>query len=291
MTTKTLKLTHWKIYLELTKPGILMGNVLTALAGFALASSAASHLKTLPFTLIGLLLVMASACVFNNFIDREYDAKMTRTANRALAARLISSSMALSFGSLLGLFGFLVLALKVSLFACLLTSLAFMVYVLIYSFLKHHSPIATLVGSLAGAAPPVIGYCSLTQRWDTQAWLLFLALVCWQMPHFYAIALFRMQDYKKASLPVLPLVKGLVRTKVSMLGYLLALEGVFAAFSFLKVTSWGFFYVMSLLNALWIFFAIQGFWKKDASLWGRKMFFYSLAMILGFCFCLVGFKI
>ncbi len=284
------ELFEWANYFEMTKPGILMGNLLTALAGFLLAMSSTFEWKSLGSVLAGLLLVMASSCVFNNYIDREYDAKMTRTACRALATKAIPHFYALTFASLLGVGGFSILAFYSHPLALILTSLAFIVYVLFYSFLKHKSPLATLVGSLAGAAPPVIGYCALSHRWDSGAWLLFITLVCWQMPHFYAIALFRIKDYQKASIPVLPLSKGILRTKISILGYLLALQGVLFAFPLLGWTKWSFFYLLTLLNIGWIALSIKGFWAKNSIRWARQMFFYSLGLILTFSLCLVLLK-
>src|SRR6202040_4019316 len=95
------------------------------------------------------------------------------------------------------------------------------VYVVLYSFWKYRSSLATLVGSIAGAVPPVVGYCSVSNRFDTGAVLFFLILVLWQMPHFFSIAMYRLQDYSAAAIPVLPIKKGNHRTKVHMVFYIL----------------------------------------------------------------------
>src|SRR3990167_1364451 len=194
-----------RAYYMLTKPGIILGNIITTTAGFFLASKGHVNWVLFLFTFFGLSLLIGSACVFNNYIDRKYDKKMERTKNRALAKGLIAPWKALVFGSFLAVLGAFLLFTYINFIAATLSIIGFVVYVTMYSFYKYHSSHGTLVGSLAGAIPPVVGYIAASFHLDLGAVLLFLILVFWQMPHFYSIAIYRMREYAAAGVPVLPL--------------------------------------------------------------------------------------
>lgn len=153
-------------------------------------------------------LVVASGCVFNNYIDRDIDRKMERTKNRVLVKGLISPAVSLVYATLLGIAGFMLLWFGANPLACWLGVMGFVVYVGVYSlYMKRHSVYGTLIGSLSGAAPPVIGYCAVTGEFDSGAAILLAIFSLWQMPHSYAIAIFRFKDYRAANIPVLPVVK------------------------------------------------------------------------------------
>src|SRR5579872_1139906 len=166
-----------RTYYLLTKPGIIMGNLITTVSGFALASR--GHLDGWLFlaTLIGLGCVIASACVFNNYIDRDLDRKMARTKNRALVMGLISGRNAIYFAMILGVVGFIALILYTNLLAVIVAAVGFIVYVGLYSFWKTRTSYATLIGSVSGAVPPVVGYCAVSSQFDMGAALLFMILV------------------------------------------------------------------------------------------------------------------
>ncbi len=181
-----------KSYVLLVKPGIVMGNAITAAGGFALASNGFFYLPLFLATLVGLSLIVASGCAFNNYIDREADQKMTRTQNRPLATGSIPVRTAVTIAVILGLLGAFLLALFVNLLSLCIALIGFTVYVLFYSVLKYRTTHATLIGSIAGAVPPVVGYCAVTHHLDTGALLLFLMMALWQMPHFFAIAIYRL---------------------------------------------------------------------------------------------------
>lgn len=269
-----------KHYCLLTKPGILFGNGVNALAGFALASRYGFDPLLFFFMLLGLTFVIGSACVFNNYIDREIDAKMIRTRNRPFVRGVVSVKGALVFGASLGLAGILALTVSVNPLSATIAALGFGVYVVIYSFSKHHSSYATLIGSIAGSVPPVVGYCAVTNRVDIGALLLFLLITFWQMPHFYAIAVYRMKDYMAASIPVLPVKKGLLETKIQMLLYILAYTGTAALFTLTGYTGTVFLVVSLLLGGVWSLLGIQGFSAPNEAAWGRKMFLFSLIVVM-----------
>lgn len=267
-----------KTYYLLTKPGIIFGNAITTIAGFALASKGNLNFLLFFQTLIGLSLVIGSACVFNNYIDRDLDQKMQRTKNRPLVLGLISNKKALIFACLLGIFGFGILSLYTNSIATGVAGLGFFVYVGMYSMWKK-SPYATLVGSIAGATPPVVGYCAVSSSIDFGALLLFLILVLWQMPHFYAIAMYRFDDYKAAEIPVLPVLKGMHITKIHMFLYVAAFLIACLALPIMGFTGATFGAIALLLGIFWLVLSIRGFSAANNATWARKMFVSSLIII------------
>lgn len=272
-----------RTYYLLTKPGIILGNLITTAGGFALASKGSFDPWLFLTLLIGLGPVIASACVFNNYIDRVSDAKMARTKHRPLAKGSIASWKALLFGSFLGLAGILVLALGTNGIAAAAATAGFFVYVVLYSLLKAQTTYATLIGSISGAIPPVVGYAAAGGALDAGAGLLFLILVLWQMPHFFAIAIYRLDDYAAASIPVLPLVKGPYEAKVQMLLYCV---GFFLSCLFLSIYGYagaGFGIAAAVLGSAWIYLAAKGFSAENDRLWARSMFRLSLVIITALC--------
>ncbi len=272
-----------RAYLQLVKPGIIMGNGITAAGGFALASLGSLDLSLFLFTLMGLSLIIASGCAFNNYIDRDADKKMARTQNRALAKGDISFRNALVFACVLGIAGTLILTFLVNLTAALLALVGFAVYVFFYSHLKYRTVHGTLIGSIAGAIPPAVGYCAVTNLIDGGALLLFLMIALWQMPHFYAIAIYRLEDYAAAQVPVLPLVKGMRSAKVQMVLYVIAFVIASAMLTLCGYAGTVYLVVTLLLGAAWIILSFQGFKTENDPLWGRKMFLFSLINVTALC--------
>ena len=275
-----------KAYYMLMKPGILMGNVITTAAGFALAAK--GHLDPWLFlaTVIGICFVIGSACVFNNYIDRRADQRMERTKNRPLVRGIISLKSAIFFGVILALCGVATLFLYTNLLTTVIAAIGFFFYVVMYSFWKYRSTYGTLIGSIAGALPPVIGYCAISNQFDMAAFLLFAIMILWQMPHFYAIAMFRLKDYTAAAIPVLPLKKGMLVTKVHMLFYTIAF--VLAPFLFLAYGYTGkiFAIATACLGLVWLYLCIKGFKAENDARWARGMFRFSLVVIMGMSFML-----
>lgn len=206
-------------YYRLTKPGIIRGNLLTAIGGFFLASQGRIHCSTLLWLLLGMSLVIGSACVCNNIYDRDIDSKMARTRQRALVAQTISSRQALVFGVIIGLGGIIMLFYGTNTLTTVLGVIGFVTYVGVYTPAKHRTPYATLLGTIPGALPPVAGYTTVLNRLDLAALLLFVILVAWQMPHFYAIAIRRLDDYKAAGVPVWPAFYTITATRQQMIAY------------------------------------------------------------------------
>ncbi len=271
-----------RTYYLLTKPGIILGNLITTGAGFALASRGHLDVRLFVPMLIGLGCVIASACVFNNYIDRELDKKMSRTKTRALARGIISHRSALLFAIVLGLAGIAVLGIWTNLLATAIAAIGFFVYVVLYSFWKTKKTYATLVGSIAGALPPVIGYCAVSNRLDVGAILLFSILVLWQMPHFFSIAMFRLDDYSAANIPVLPVEKGSRVTKIHMALYILAFTITTGLMTVCGYTGLAYLLVTAPLGLIWLWLSIKGFKADSDPVWARQMFRLSLIIITVF---------
>ena len=269
-------------YYRLTKPGIVYGNAITAAGGFLLASKRHIDIGLLLATLAGLSLIIASACVFNNYIDRDIDKKMVRTKKRALVSGIISGRNALIYASLLGLTGGLILGLFTNLLTLSIALAGLFAYVVLYGVGKRRTVHGTVIGSISGAVPPVVGYTAVTDRLDTGALLLFIILVCWQMPHFYAIAIYRSKDYTAAKIPVLPLKRGLRHTKIQMAGYILAFTAATIALAGFGYAGTAYLVVMVLVSLAWLRLALQGFKTKDDNAWARKLFRFSLIVTLTF---------
>jgi heme o synthase len=191
-----------KSYYRLTKPGIIYGNLLVASAGFIFASAGNVDWTLFFTTLAGLACIIASGCVFNNIYDRNIDARMERTRNRALVVGHISPRSAFLFGSVLGILGVVILYIYSSPLALFMSLIGLVVYVGWYTPLKHKNPAALFVGAVAGAVPPVVGYVAVTNAFDLSAVLLFLALYIWQIGHFLAISVYRYDEYAAAGVPL-----------------------------------------------------------------------------------------
>ena len=269
----------FKRYLLITKPGIIMGNLISVLGGFFLAANGSQSLQLLLMTLMGVSLVIASGCVFNNYIDRDIDGLMERTRNRVLVKGLISPRASLIYASLLGVAGVLLLG-QINGLAALLGGLGFVVYVGLYSlWLKRRSVYGTLVGSLSGAMPPVIGYCAVRGEFDSGALVLLLIFSLWQMPHSYAIAIFRLRDYQAAGIPVLPVLRGIRVTKDHMLGYIIAFALAALMLTGTGYAGYGYLGVALLVSAIWLLLAVNGYRVSDDAVWARKLFFFSIIAI------------
>jgi len=275
-----------RAYYQLTKPGIVYGNALTVIAGFFLASSFHSwRMAELGGVLVGTSLVIASACVINNVIDRRIDIHMERTKKRALVTGEITPPVAIIFGVILGAFGFGMLVLLTNRLTVVLGLIAYAFYVGLYGYSKRRSEHGTLIGSIPGALPPVAGYTAVTNHVDAGAVILFLMLVFWQMAHFYAIAIYRRDEYAAAGIPILSVTRGkrtvLVQAFLYTIGFLL----VSLALSLAGFTGWVYALIMVVTGGWWVVQAGRALQtiptKLDTA--ARKLFFASLAVNVVMC--------
>ena len=266
-----------KKYLFLTKPGILFGNFITTLGGFFLAAQGHVDFLLLILTLLGTTLVVASGCVINNVIDQDIDHKMQRTQNRALVKKTISPSVALVYASVLGVIGFSILWFGVNPYSFLFAVIGFVVYVGFYSLWSKRTTIhQTVIGSISGASPPVIGYVAVTNEFDVAALLIFLAYGLWQMPHSWAIAIYRFDDYKNAGIPILPVARSIFRTKVECVIYIVLFAAVLNGLYCFGYTNVFFLITFNALTAYWLYLSLIGFKAENDQIWAKRFFLYSV---------------
>jgi len=193
-------------YLSLTKPRLILMVLVTVAVGFFLGSRQTGHrvtLVTLVTTLFGTALVAGGAGALNQFFERARDAKMRRTANRALPSRRIAPAEAAVFGGLLSLVGTVILLLGANLLAASVALATLFLYVFVYTPLKPLTTLNTVVGAIPGALPPLIGWGAASGRLGLEAWTLFVIVFLWQFPHFLAIAWIHREDYKRAGFRML----------------------------------------------------------------------------------------
>lgn len=268
----------WRDFWDITKPRIIRTNLIAAFGGFWLASQWNIQWTVLMMMLLGTSLVMASSCVLNNYFDRDLDTRMDRTKDRATATGRMKPSIVLWYAIVLGVTGMLIL-FQINLLSGLLGLLGMFVYVVIYTlWLKRTSTWSTSIGGISGAMPPVIGYCAVTGRIDMGAWLLFAYLFLWQPPHFWTLAIRQREDYARAGFPLLPVVKGVERTKWQMIPYvtlLIPVSILFYTYHYAGI----FFLIVSLISGgLWLIDCLKGLRisPEKTDDWAKKNFLYSI---------------
>lgn len=270
----------WKDYIQLTKPRIIMSNLISAFGGFWLASQWEIDWVLLLYTLLGSTLVMASSCVFNNYLDRNLDQKMARTSNRPLPTGRLKPSHVFIYGIILGLSGLLVL-FGINVLTGILGIIGIVVYVFIYTlWLKRTSTLSTFIGGVSGAVVPIIGYCAVSDRMDTGAWLLFTILVLWQPPHFWSLGIYRKEEYRAAGYPLLPVVKGVLRTKIQMIPYIVLLIGTSVLLYTYNYVGKYYLITAVVMGLIWLFMSLAGFKAKDDDVWAKKNFKFSINYLM-----------
>lgn len=270
-----------KNYVLLAKPGIVLGNSISAAAGFFLASKGQIDGVVLAAALVGISLVVASGCVLNNCIDRKMDRKMIRTRNRVLARGIVSLEAAVFYAAVLGMAGIFLLGATTNLLTVGIVLAGLLIYVGVYSlYMKRNSVYSTLIGSLAGATPPLAGYCAVAGHFDLGALLLFAIFSLWQMPHCYAIAVYRLHDYTAAAIPLLPVKQGTVAARKHMIGYILAFTAATLMLTAGGYTGFRTFAVAVALCLSWLFMAWSGYRAADEQLWAKRLYIFSVVTIV-----------
>ncbi|OME85024.1 protoheme IX farnesyltransferase [Paenibacillus sp. FSL A5-0031] len=270
-----------KDWIALTKPRLLRLNVFAAIGGFMVASKWDINVLLLIWAIIGSTLTIASATVINNYWDRELDLKMERTKDRALPTGRMTPGSVLAYGIILGVVGLAVLFLLVNPLSGWLGLLGWGVYIVVYTmWLKRTSTWSTSVGGISGAMPPVIGYCAVTGEIDAGAWILFALMFLWQPAHFWSLAIRRVEEYRAAGFPLLPVVKGIKRTKFQMIPYIVLLlpTGIlFYSYGYVGI----FFLVISVAGGLiWLIHTLKGPKAKDTDKWAKTNFLISVNYLM-----------
>jgi protoheme IX farnesyltransferase len=276
-----------KQYYSLTKPGVLYGNALTVAAGYLLAAKGDVDLMLFLGVFVGSSLIIASACVLNNYLDQDIDAIMDRTKQRAIVSGKVKGRRAVQFSATLGIVGLIILLYTTNLLVAALGIIGFVTYVVFYGMLsKRMSVHGTLVGSISGAIPILAGYTAVTGAIDLGDVLVFIILFAWQFPEFYSIAIYRFKEYKAAGIPLLPIVKGLRRTKIEILAYTYLFVLSSLSLTLFGYTGLTYFTIMASVGAYWVWLAVKGFSTDDDERWARKMFRFSMISILVVCIML-----
>ncbi|QUJ67332.1 heme o synthase [Photobacterium sp. GJ3] len=218
---------HWRQlgrdYLMMTKPKVVAMLLLTALVGMCLAVPGIPPLKAVVLGLMGIGLQSAAAAAFNHVLDRRIDGRMARTHHRPLARGRVPTLHAVIFASGMMVLGFALLW-QLNALTAWLTFASLVGYALVYTvWLKHATPQNIVIGGLAGAAPPLLGWAAVTGEFDPHALLLVMLVFAWTPPHFWALAIHRRDDYAKADVPMLPVTHGIAFTKTMVLLYTLLL--------------------------------------------------------------------
>ncbi len=266
-------------YLELTKPRVVSLILLTAVVGMLLAAPWIPW-QPLFYGTLGIGLTASSAAVINQLIDRHIDAKMGRTQNRPLPSGKISTTQAIIFAAILGVSGMLVLFIFVNAITAWLTFATLIGYAFIYTvFLKRATPQNIVIGGLAGATPPLLGWTAVTGNLDYASLLLVLIIFTWTPPHFWALAVARYDEYKKAEIPMLPVTHGIPFTLLCTLLYTLLM----IACSLLPyaIGMSGLFYLMTslILNAVFLYWVVILYHTHDRII-AMKTFYYSIFYLM-----------
>ena len=227
MTTTRHSTARWQDYLELTKPRVVSLMIITSAIGMLLSTPGAISWQVLLLGNLGIALCAGSAAAINHVVDRRIDIHMARTQRRPLAQGRVNPLHALAFALLLGVLGMAILLLWINALTAWLTLGSLLGYAVVYtSFLKRATPQNIVIGGLAGAAPPLLGWTAVTGRIDAEALLLVLIIFAWTPPHFWALAIHRKAEYAKVAIPMLPVTHGEQYTKLHILLYTFILLAV-----------------------------------------------------------------
>ncbi len=278
----------WRDYLELCKPRVVALMLLTVLVGMYLSTSHAVALGVLLPSLLGIALCAGSAAAINHLVDKRIDKIMARTQKRPVARGRISQKQALIFAVTIGSLGLFILTYWVNSLTAVLSFLTLIGYAGIYTgYLKRTTPQNIVIGGLAGAAPPLLGWTAVTNHLDPNALLLVLIIFIWTPPHFWALAIYRYNDYKDAEIPMLPVTHGIGYTKFYILLYTLLLL-VVCALPYVVGMS-GIFYLVSstLLGIRFLYWSIRLYKTKEAVIAMRTFRFSIIYLLLLFIFLLI----
>jgi len=275
-------------YLVLCKPRVVVLIVFTAVVGMFLAVPGWPPLSALLAGTLGIGLAASSAAAINHLLDRRIDAKMKRTRNRPLATGRLTEANVLIFALSLGAIAMAILVIWVNSLTAILTFLSLIGYAVVYTvWLKRATPQNIVIGGAAGAAPPVLGWAAVTGTLEPQALLLFLIIFIWTPPHFWALAIYRKEEYALVDIPMLPVTHGVAFTRLQILLYTILLV-IVTTLPYLTGMS-GLVYLagVSVLNAGFMWYALRMMVSKDVLLPMHTFAFSITYLMVLFIFLLV----
>ena len=266
-------------YYLLCKPNVVYMMLICALVGMLLAEDSVSSISTIIVALVGIALCSGSAAAINQVIDRNADAAMTRTDKRPLPQGELSVFHASSFAFVIGVLGALVLYIYINTLTMVLTLASLIGYAFIYTvYLKRATPQNIVIGGLAGAAPPLLGWTAISNTIDPYALLLVLIIFVWTPPHFWALAIYRKDEYAKESIPMLPVTHGVAFTKLQIVLYTIILF-IVSVLPYIVLMS-GFVYLISaiVLSSIFMYYSIKLYFSDDDAV-AMKTFNFSIYYI------------
>jgi protoheme IX farnesyltransferase len=270
----------WRDYLELCKPNVVALMILTSLIGMLLSSDGAVPMTVLLFGNLGIALCAGSAAVVNHIVDRHVDDKMARTINRPKSQGRLGPQEAVIFSLTTGFLGMAVLLVFTNVLTAWLTLASLVGYAFVYTmFLKRATPQNIVIGGLAGAAPPLLGWTAVTGEIHYNALLLVLIIFAWTPPHFWALAVHRKEEYAKAEIPMLPVTHGEKYTKINILLYTLLLIVVTTMPYLTGMFGWLYLTGSLLLGIGFLYWAIVML-RSEGGDSGMKTFQYSIVYLM-----------
>lgn len=285
MTAIAQNLNHWREYLELCKPKVVLLILFTALVGMFLSTEGLVPFNAWFWGLAGIGLAASAGAALNHWVDEEIDARMERTHARPLPQGNINGRQAVTFALCLATLSMVILLAFVNTLTAILTFASMVGYAVIYSmFLKRTTPQNIVLGGAAGAAPPVLGWTAVTGELHGEALLLFLIIFIWTPPHFWALAIKRVDDYAKAEIPMLPVTHGVAYTKLHVLLYTILLV-IITIMPFVVLMSGTIYLAGAIaLGAGFVFYSVK-LYRSDGDQYAMKTFGYSifyLSALFGF---------
>ena len=257
-------MTLLKSYYQLCKPNVVYMMLICAFVGMLLAEESVNSYGYLFVALLGITLCAASAAAINQVVDRNTDASMTRTDQRPLPQGEISAAHASIFAIVIGLMGALTLYFFVNTLTMILTLASLVGYAFIYTiYLKRATPQNIVIGGLAGAAPPLLGWSSVSNTIDPYALLLVLIIFVWTPPHFWALAIYRKDEYAKESIPMLPVTHGVVFTKLQIVLYTIILFIVSILPYVVLMSGEIYFFSALTLSTIFLYYSVNLYFSND----------------------------
>jgi protoheme IX farnesyltransferase len=245
-------------YVLLSKPWIIVLLLVTTFAAMLIAQKGLPPLPLVFFTLLGGALSAAGASAINSYIDRDIDGLMSRTKKRPVVTQRIEADHALAYGIIAGVAAFVILALAANLLAAVLSMIGLLYYVFIYtSYLKRSPPHNIVIGGVAGAIPPLVGYAAVTGQVDVLALFLFLVIFYWTPPHTWALGLLIHTDYARVGIPMLPVVVGEDETRKQILLYTIQMIAITLLLFAFHMMGWIYFVAALALNAVFLARALK----------------------------------
>ncbi|AEH39873.1 protoheme IX farnesyltransferase [Buchnera aphidicola (Cinara tujafilina)] len=270
-------------FIKIFKPGIIFGNIIALISGFLLASKGQIKYSVLIKSIISMICIISSACIINNILDKDIDQCMNRTKKRILCIfgdniYLIYFLWFLSF--FLCFIGCIIFYVYINILCIVISLIGFFIYILLYSYIcKRKYFYSTIIGSISGALPPIVGYIAIKNTFDICCIIIFFMYSFWQISHFYSISIFRLNDYKNAGIPLFSVIYGVKKTKINInlcIIFLIFSNFLLYLLNYVNVT---YLWFTTFFLSFWYFFSIFGGLFFNNIVWSRIMFFISIFVI------------